>query len=169
MSLAQRIILVSGVALLCWGAGWWLPVFAFPAGQAFLLLLWGLAPWWVVVPAIGIGSLLLHETFGPLAWPMIATLWLCTIVAIPLGEWLRSGKGPIRSLTAMPALILGPWVIWLLLLDYTALPKAHLTWWPPGLVSMLLIWCATIVAREAPGARHAYRLRETIPRWRAPG
>lgn len=166
MGLWAQIAIVLAVLLATWGIGWLIPAFAYPIGEGLLLLIWGLAPWWALIPLTGIAAMLLFNTFGLNAWPLIAALVMSGLAAIPLGHWWREGRGPVRALIAMPFLIAMPWLLWRLLLSYGPYPTAHLPWLPMGAASLPLLWGAVIWVREYRPKRRSYSLSDAPLAWR---
>ncbi|HYE80003.1 MAG TPA: hypothetical protein VEI97_18640 [bacterium] len=150
--------IIGTAAAACYALGHVWAVFAIPAGQLALLLLWGLAPWWVIVPVIGIFWMLLFETFGPGHWPYGVTLVVWTIAMLWLGPWWRSGRGWFRPAVLAPLLLLMPWLLMRLLVSYSPFEASHLGWIPPGLLSMALVWTAVLAARYYQPRRRTYRL-----------
>ena len=158
MHWGAKASILAGLAALCWGLGYvWAP-FGFPPGELTLLLTWGLAPWWGLIPAVGFMGLLLSETFGVQCWPYAVTLVLCSGVALFVGPWWRAGRGPFRASVIAPLYLLGPWLLLRLILAYSPYPHDHLGWVPPGLVSMALIWGTMIVLRDYQPRRRPYHI-----------
>jgi|GEM_PF-6441323 len=166
MALWSQILAIVAAIAVTWGLGWAVPPFAYPVGQACLLLVWGLTPWWGLIPMTSIAGMLLFSTFGIDAWPLICAMTLSGLGAMPSGVWMREGRGPMRAFIAMPFLIFGPWFIWRLFLSYSPYPTDHLPWYPSGLLSMIVIWAAVIWVREYKPKRRSYSLSDAPITWR---
>ncbi|MCG3151131.1 MAG: hypothetical protein GEEBNDBF_00402 [bacterium] len=169
MTLPSQIGMIGALTILLWGLGWLSPLFAFSPGQALLLLVWGFAPWWALIPTTAIGGLLLFDTFGEAAAPLIGAIGICALAAIPLGHWMREGRGPARGLFLLPLFCCGPWYLWRLLLTYSDTSSRHLPWWPLGILSMVVLWGAMLFVREYQPRRRSYRLSDAPLLWRSDG
>lgn len=150
---------ILAVTVICFALGYLWPVFALPAGQLALLLLWALAPWWVLAPMVAIFWILLYETFGPAGHlPYAIALLMWTVAMIVIGPWWRAGRGWLRPAIITPFLFFMPWLLMRLLVSYSPFAAGHLGWAPPGLLSLAIVWGTVLAVRFYEPRRRTYRL-----------
>ncbi|MEO7993982.1 MAG: hypothetical protein ABI743_06245 [bacterium] len=158
MSDSTKLAILVVLAIACWSLGaLWSP-FAFPAGQLLMVALWAFAPVYIIVPVTLVTLIVLHQTFGPNAWPVDLTLMLSCLIAAIAGPWWREGRGWFRPLVVTPFLLWLPWLIFRFMVRMSPFDASHLGWIPPGLLSIAIIWFAYLGLRDYQPRKRQYRL-----------